>query len=58
MGVASHVSSIRVSACNLPSRCEKITSNKLLASKDKKASEWSRVSRAQAVRALSPGCLP
>ena len=55
---ASQVSSVWVSAWILPSGKLNVISNRLLAFKDRNASDGCRVSRAQAVRALSPGCLP
>lgn len=42
----------------LSSRSVKVTSNILLALRERRARDRCRVSRAQVVRALSPGCLP
>lgn len=58
MVAASHVRSVYVRAWILPSGVLKVISNRLLAFNERKAREGCRVSRAQAVRALSPGCLP
>lgn len=58
MGVESQENFVCVRACNLPSDWENVTSNKLLAFKDNKVRYGCRVSRAQAVRALSQRCLP
>ena len=42
----------------MPSGCENVTSNILLAFNESNVSEGWRVSWAHAVRVLSPGCLP
>ena len=47
-----------MSACTLPSGCENVTSKRLFAFRESNARDGCRVSRAQAVRDLSPRCLP
>ena len=54
----SHVSSVWERAWIRPSEDVKVTSNNLLFFNDNKSRDGCSVSRAQAVRALSPGCLP
>ena len=56
--VVSHESSAWVNTWILPPRNLKLTSNKLLVFNEKKEGDGWRVSWAQAMRTLSPGCLP
>ena len=58
IAAASEDSSACVRACILPSTELKVISKRLWVFKVRRTSEGCRVSRAQAVRALSPGCLP
>ena len=58
MAAFSQTSSVWVRACTLPSGSLKDISKRLLAFNESRVSVGWRVSRAQAVRALSPGCLP
>ena len=57
MAADAHVRSVRFSACILPSGLSNVSSNTLLDFIESSLRGW-RVSRGQAVRALSPGCLP